>query len=73
MRLLIVDDNKYVVEGLKRQLNWGVFGIDEIIGCYRVQQAQEILMEKEIDLFHSILQMICCCCRKTNYPLNCIR
>ena len=33
MKLLIVDDNKYVVEGLKRQLNWSAFGIDEIFGC----------------------------------------
>ena len=57
MRLLIVDDNKYVVEGLKRQLNWSVFGIDEIIGCYRVQQAQEILMEKEIDFLISDIEM----------------
>ena len=49
MKLLIVDDNKYVVEGLKRQLNWSAFGIDEIFGCYSVAQAKSIMEKEEID------------------------
>ena len=57
MKLLIVDDNKYVVEGLKRQLSWNVFGIEEVFGCYRVQQAEEILSREEIDFLISDIEM----------------
>ena len=36
MKLLIVDDNKYVVEGMLRKLDWNAYGIDELFGCYNV-------------------------------------
>ena len=39
MKLLVVDDNKYVVEGIKRQLDWEELGIDCVYGCYSVPQA----------------------------------
>lgn len=57
MKLLIVDDNKYVVEGLKRQLNWSILGIEEIFGCYRVEQAKEILSSEQIDFLISDIEM----------------
>lgn len=57
MKLLIVDDNKYVVEGLKRQLKWSVFGIDEVIGCYSVKQAVTILETTAIDFLISDIEM----------------
>lgn len=57
MKLLIVDDNKYVVEGLKRQLNWSAFGIDEIFGCYSVAQAKSIMEKEEIDFLISDIEM----------------
>ena len=43
MKLLIVDDNKYVVTLLRRQLNWEAFGIEELIGVYSVEEAKEAL------------------------------
>ncbi len=57
MKLLIVDDNKYVVEGLKRRLNWELFGIDEVFGCFGVSQAQEILQATEIDFLITDIEM----------------
>lgn len=57
MKLLIVDDNKYVVEGVKRQLNWKLLGIEEVFGCYSVPQAKEILQEEEIDFLISDIEM----------------
>ena len=32
MKILFVDDNKYVVEALKKKLNWKAYGIDEVFG-----------------------------------------
>lgn len=57
MKLLIVDDNKYVVEGLKRQLNWSILGIDKVLGCYRVEQAKDILCNEKIDFLISDIEM----------------
>lgn len=57
MKLLIVDDNKYVVEGLKKQLNWNELGVDEVFGCYRVDQAKEVLAKESVDLLISDIEM----------------
>ena len=57
MKLLVVDDNKYVVEGLKNQLDWKAMGIEEVFGCYRVEQAKEILARETVDLLISDIEM----------------
>lgn len=57
MKLLIVDDNRYVVEGLKRQIDWNTFGIDELFGCYNVPDAKQILEENSIDFVISDIEM----------------
>lgn len=57
MKLLIVDDNKYVVEGLKRQIDWNSFGIDELFGCYNVAEAKKILTEHDVDFVISDIEM----------------
>lgn len=57
MKLLIVDDNKYVVEGLKSQLDWQALGIDQVFGCYRAEQAKEILAREAVDFLISDIEM----------------
>ena len=57
MKLLVVDDNKYVVEGIKRQLDWEELGIDSVYGCYSVPQAVEILKEHVIDFLITDIEM----------------
>lgn len=57
MKLLIVDDNKYVVEGIKRQLNWEELMIDGVYGCYSVSQAIEILEKHTIDFLITDIEM----------------
>lgn len=57
MKLLIVDDNKYVVEGLSRQLDWKAYGIDELFGCYNVPDAKRLLSEHAIDFVISDIEM----------------
>ena len=57
MKLLIVDDNKYVVTLLRRQLNWEAFGIEELIGVYSVEEAKEALRSTEIDFLISDIEM----------------
>lgn len=57
MKLLIVDDNRYVVEGLKRQIDWNSFGIDELFGCYNVADAKHILTQNQVDFVISDIEM----------------
>ena len=57
MKLLIVDDNRYVVEGLKCQIDWKAFGIDELFGCYNVPDAKKILTEHDVDFVICDIEM----------------
>ena len=57
MKLLIVDDNKYVVEGVSRRLDWNAYGIDELFGCYNVSDAKRLLSEHAIDFVISDIEM----------------
>lgn len=50
MKLLIVDDNTYVVAGIRVQLDWQALGITEVFGAYSVKEAYQIL-EREKNRF----------------------
>ena len=39
MKLLVVDDNKYVVESLRKMIRKEEFGISEVLDAYSVPQA----------------------------------
>ena len=57
MKLLIVDDNKYVVAVIQHQIDWGALGIDGVYGVYSVRQAREILEREQIDLLLVDIEM----------------
>lgn len=57
MKILIVDDNRFVVESLKIQIPWKEYGINEIFGCYNVTQAKEILSKNDVDFLISDIEM----------------
>ena len=57
MNLLIVDDNLYVVEGLKNQIRALAPEIDEVYGCYSVAQAKEIFLSHPVALLISDIEM----------------
>ena len=57
MKILFVDDNKYVVEALKKKLNWKAYGIDEVFGCCSVEEAETLFEEHEIDFLFTDIEM----------------
>lgn len=59
MNLLIVDDNKYVVEGLKHQLDWSKYDFTHIFSGYDVMQAKKIFLSAHIDLLICDIEMPC--------------
>ena len=57
MNRLIVDDNRYVVEGLKGQIQQLQLDIDGVFGCYSVSEAKNIFLSQPIDLLLSDIEM----------------
>ena len=57
MKLLIVDDNTYVVAGIRVQLDWQALGITEVLGAYSVKEAQRILEKEKIDFLLTDIEM----------------
>lgn len=57
MKLLIVDDQFTVVDGLTDGIDWKELGIDEVYGAYSAAQAQQILRSGEIDIMLCDIEM----------------
>ncbi|MBY0011552.1 response regulator [Paenibacillus typhae] len=57
MRLLIVDDEQFAVEGLLYCCNWNEAGIEEVVTANRADRAREIINEKKIDLLICDIEM----------------
>ncbi len=57
MNVLILDDQEYVVEGIHKGVNWNRVGIKEVFKANSAQEAREILMEHNIDILLSDIEM----------------
>lgn len=57
MKLLIVDDQVTVVEGLREEIPWAAIGISEVYSAYSALQAQQILTAQNIDIMLCDIEM----------------
>ncbi len=57
MKLLLVDDDKIAVEIVKDLIDWKKYGITDIYEAYSAKTAKEILLEKQIDILISDIEM----------------
>ena len=57
MKLLIVDDEKYVIESIKRNICWNNTQVSEIYTAFSMKQAQEIIAVSDIDIIISDIVM----------------
>lgn len=57
MTLLIVDDEYYSVENLKKKLNWSLLGFDSVITAYSAKQAEDQLASQPVDLMIADIEM----------------
>ena len=55
--ILIVDDEKYIVMGLERNIDWASIGVGEVYTAVSVANAKEILTERQIDVILSDIEM----------------
>ncbi len=57
MNLLIVDDEFYLVQGVKKAIDWSAYGIDQVFEAYSADQARKIYEENEVDILLSDVEM----------------
>ena len=57
MKLLMVDDEEYVVESIRKNVDWERQGIDEIYSASSMKQAQRIMEMVPIDIIISDIVM----------------
>lgn len=50
MKLLLVDDEEYVIESIKRNLDLTATGVSEVYTAFSVQQAKNIMGMVDIDI-----------------------
>ena len=57
MTILIVDDEFYLVQGVKKALNWEDYGIDTIYTAYSADQARKVYEENHVDILLCDIEM----------------
>ncbi len=55
--ILIVDDDKYVVEKIVEGIDWTKWNIDGVYTAYNIRQAKEILSTLQVDILLSDIEM----------------
>ncbi len=54
---MLVDDEVIMLRALRHRVSWQEYGIDEVLSAVSMQQAQEILKRKEVDLLLCDIEM----------------
>ena len=57
LNLLIVDDEYYTVESIKKKLDWKSLGFNEIYCAYSLSQAQNIFLNHDVHILLSDIEM----------------
>ncbi|AJY73914.1 helix-turn-helix domain-containing protein [Paenibacillus beijingensis] len=55
--MLIVDDEKFAVEGIRKCNDWQMHGIDTVDVAYNADDARKIMLEKRIDILICDIEM----------------
>lgn len=50
MNLLLVDDEEYVIESIKKNMDWAEYGIDQVYMAFSMKQAQNIMEIVAVDV-----------------------
>lgn len=57
MNLLLVDDEEYVIENIKKNIDWAKHGIEELYTAYSMKQAQNVMELMHVDIIISDIVM----------------
>ncbi|MFD1430334.1 response regulator [Lacticaseibacillus mingshuiensis] len=57
MKVLLVDDDRYVINVMKTTMDWASLGFSGVLTAYNMRQAQAVLEGEDIDLVISDIEM----------------
>lgn len=57
MKLLIVDDELYIVRALKANIAWEAIGIHQVFMAFNAQKAREIIQKEKVDIIITDIEM----------------
>ena len=57
MNILIVDDQIYVVAGIRKEICWEKLGIQEVFTAYSAQEARMVFEQHRIDIMLCDIEM----------------
>ncbi|MBF0777993.1 helix-turn-helix domain-containing protein [Streptococcus cuniculi] len=57
MNILIVDDDRYIIQALNEKINWQHIGARQVFCASNIQQAKQLLLQHSIDLLISDIEM----------------
>lgn len=57
MKLLIVDDEMYVVRAIKKSIDWPAIQIDTVFTAFNIEKAKEIIQKETVDMILTDIEM----------------
>lgn len=57
MNILLVDDDRFIIQALYQKINWESLGVNEVFSAFNMVQAQKIIEEKTINLLICDIEM----------------
>ena len=57
MTILLVDDEKIILDVLTRELDWEALGVDRVLSVQSVRQAMEIFLHERVDILVCDIEM----------------
>jgi two-component system, response regulator YesN len=57
LHVLIVDDERYMAESVRADVNWETFGVDGVFLAFSIRQAKEVFAKQRIDIMLCDIEM----------------
>lgn len=57
MNILLIDDDRFVIASLMKNIDWNLLGFDSVFTAYNIADAKDIIIHSDIDLLLSDIDM----------------
>ena len=57
MNILLIDDDRFVIASLMKNIDWKLLGFDKVFTAYNITDAKDIITQNNVDLLLSDIDM----------------
>ena len=57
MKILLVDDDLHVIQGINQNMNWNNLGIDTVLSALTADKARELILKESVDIMICDIEM----------------